>query len=112
MTATGISANCRLPVADEIFLDQCRAFCRRRRQRRARPRAGEICADSAFGPGESRSRRRPAAADRHRQRDCDARPRLCRVPAADTLLAREFEGALARYRGLHLIAFAVAPSSL
>jgi hypothetical protein len=110
MTGTFIEADRRLPVGDEIFLDHVGHFVDDPESaRRALARAGfaptplsvQVNADPAGGPP------RPAGTGNVTVM-LDRGYLEVLFKTADTPLGREFDAARARYRGVHLAAFAVA----
>ncbi len=81
MTAGGLDR--RLPAGDEIFLDHVAHFVADAdAAARALAQAGFTTTPQSIQVNPDRGRR-AAAADRHRQRHGDARPRLHRVPVQD-----------------------------
>ena len=70
-----------------------------------------LCTDTSVGAGQSRSQRRPAAANGNRQRHRDARARgylEVLFKTAEMPLGHEFDYAMERYAGVQLIAVAIA----
>jgi hypothetical protein len=113
MTAAGISASHRLPVGDEIFLDHVAHFVA------DADSAARVLAQAGFAPTPPSVQVSPDPGGGPPQPTGtgNVTAMLDRgyveflFKTADTLLARELEGALKRYRGLHLIAFAVADAA-
>jgi hypothetical protein len=112
-TASGARADRRLPDPGEIYLDHIAHFVADpQRASQALARAGfdptpisvQVNADPAGGPPQPSGTGNVTAMLEHGYLEV-------LFKTADTALSREFDAAIARYRGVHLAAFAVADAA-